>query len=172
MANIHAVPNVFANNGRVDTYLGGSLAIYNLFQESNRDNLKYSEEATRNIHSSTQLSNVFFSQMNLDVLQEAIRYLVYIKSCKRFIIDKQSDTELRLVMRGMYLQYAKNKQYDILAQIKELNLLVLDFCVPRIVQEIEIYHTYIRDIQQLPDPLDRGQFVSAKGTKVLQLKDF
>ena len=170
MSRNNQIPKL--NNGRVQDLPNGSFAIYQLFQANNRDNNRFGGEALRSIHSSNELATVFFSQQNLDVLQEAIRYLVWVKSCKRFVIDKQSDTEVRLVMRSMYLQYAKHKQYDVLGQIKELNMLVLDFCVPRIVQEIDLYKRYIVDITQLPTQMDRGQFISAKGTKVLEMKSF
>lgn len=146
--------------------------IYKLFSEDNRPNNSYSKEAMKSIFSTNSLTNIFFSQMNVDLLQEAIRYSVYKKTSSKSIIDRQSSTELRLVMRSIYLQWSKNRQYGILDQVKELNKMVLDFCVPRIIQEINIYSRYTKEINQLPPPLSRGEFVSTKGSKVLELNDF
>jgi hypothetical protein len=70
------------------------------------------------------------------------------------------------------LQHALHASRDILAEIKRLNLIVMDFCVTRILQEINIYMRYKEDITNLPVPIDRGEFISSKGTKVLQLKNF
>lgn len=150
----------------------GTEKIYKLFESDNRPNNSYSKEAMKSIFSTNQVSIVFFSQLNVDMLQEGIRYGVYKKSCKKFIIDRQSPTELRLVMRSIYLQWSKNRQYGIIDQVKELNKIVLDFCIPRILQEIYIYSRYTKDINQLPPPISRGEYVSSKGSKTLEYNDF
>lgn len=162
------------NNGRIDTAdnLSTGEQIYHLFEEDMRPNNNYSQEAMKSIFSTNQVSNIFFSQFNLDLLQEAIRYQVYKKSCDKFVICRQSNTELRLIMRSIYLQWSKNQQYGILEQVKELNKVVLDFCIPRIIQEINIYSKYTKDINQLPVPLPNAEFVGTKGSKVLEQNDF
>jgi hypothetical protein len=75
-------------------------------------------------------------------------------------------------MRSVYLENAHHRSYDILPEIKRLNQLVLDFCIPRIMQEINMYVSYTADIDRLPTPLDRGQFESNKGLKQLEQKNF
>jgi hypothetical protein len=93
---------------------------------------------------------------------------VYTKSCKKHVIDKQSENDLLIIMRSIYLQYAEHKPYNILDQIKVLNKHVVEFCVPKILEEINIYLYYRKDISQLPMPMERGEFISAKGNKVLE----
>lgn len=160
------------NNGRVDTLYGENYNIYNLFKEENKPSLNFNDEAIKGTHSNNDISRVFFSKENIDALQDAIRYQVYVKSCKQHVIDRQSDTELKIVMRATYLENARHATRDVMAEIRRLNLLVIEFCVPRIMQEINIYMRYKADISSLPVPMERGQFSSSKGTKVLETKQF
>ena len=160
------------DNGRVDTLYSDNYNIYSLFEDPPVSQKNFNEEAIRGIHVNNDISRVFFSKDNIDALQDAIRYQVYVKTCKKHIIDRQSDTELKVIMRATYLEHALHASRDILAEIKRLNLIVIDFCVTRILQEINIYMRYKEDITNLPVPSERGEFISSKGTKVLQLKNF
>lgn len=159
-------------SGRVDAYLNATnYDSYHLYKEQ-RPAKNASEEAVRSIHQENKISTLFFSRQNIDYLQEAIRYLVYTKSCNKHIIDKQSEPDLLIIMRAIYLQYAKHLPYKINDQIKQLNTHVLNFAVPQILQEIKQYLYYRKDISALPIPMDRGEFISAKGTKVLEQTNF
>lgn len=164
------------NNGRVDTLYGDNYNIYNLFQEEKRPSMNFNEEAIKGTHVANPLSIMFFSRQNIDALQEAIRYQVYVKSCKNHIIDRQSDTDLKVIMRATYLEHAEHmlptaSSQQVMEEVRRLNTIVIQFCVPRILQEINIYMKYKKDISSLPVPLDRGEFVSAKGTKTLITKE-
>lgn len=155
-------------NGRVDVLKNDNYKMYGLFSE-NTSYKNAGEEALKTILSKNEVSDLFFSRKNLDFLHDAIRYLVYEKSCKKHIIDKQSETELVIIMRSIYLQYTQSKPYSVAQQVKELNTQVLNYCVPRILQEINQYIYYRNDISTLPVPMDRGTFMSTKGTKVLEI---
>lgn len=159
------------SNGRVQLLNNANYESYNLFMEEKKDPDSMNKDAIRNIHMNNPLSSLFFSELNVSALQEAIRYQVYIKSNKTHIIDKQSETELFIIMRGMYLQYGRHVAHNVLDEIKHLNQLVIDYCIPKILNEIEIYTFYKKDIQQLPVPMDRGEMASSKGTRVLVMKD-
>jgi hypothetical protein len=161
-----------ASNGRVNLLNNANYQSYGLFEENKKDPNSFNKEAIRNIHINNPISTIFFSQQNIDALQEAIRYQVYLKSDKKHVIDKQSEIELFIIMRAMYLQYAEHKPYGILEQIRELNQMVIDYCLPKMMAEIDQYTYYKKDIQQLPVPLERGELSSSKGTKVLQLREF
>lgn len=118
------------------------------------------------------LSRVYFSQQNVAALQQGMRYLVWKGSCEKHVIGNQSEDELRIVMRSIFLQNAKHQNFNILEQVRELNSKVLDFCVPRILGEIKMYAAYRDKVSTLPVPLDMGKNESIKGTKVLELKQF
>jgi len=120
--------------------------------------------------SKNDVNSVYFSKENIAALQQGIRYSVFRESQK--VISKQNETELMVIMRSIYLQYAKNLPDNILSQIRELNGRVLDYVVPKITVELNQYDTYIRDASGLPVPMDRGQNTSVTGTKFLRQGDF
>lgn len=130
------------------------------------------DEALRGIQQAGKLSEVFFSRENIEALQQGIRYLVYEKSCKKHIIDRQSEDDLRVVMRSIYLQNAVNLPYMILEQVRALNQKVLEFVVPRVLEEIKMYIDYKQRVSTLPVPMARSENTSVAGTKTLELRDF
>jgi len=118
------------------------------------------------IYEPTTLNKIFFSRENLDIIQNMIRYGVWIKSGKKYVIDKQSDVEIQVVMRSIFLQHSPNLSTYISEQIKYLDKLVADWCIPKILAEVEQYIGYINDIEKLPMPIDRPINLSSKGTKI------
>ena len=80
--------------------------------------------------------------------------------------------QLQVIMRSMYLQFSQNLNTNIKEQIIELNRLVEEYCIPKILSEIEQYIGYKKDVNNLPVPLDRSENLSIKGTKTLILKNF
>lgn len=160
------------NNGRIDLLYDKNYDIYNLFKEPSKQYNNFNEEAIKSIHCDNKLSDMFFSNKNIDVVQDAIRNIVYNKSNNKHIIDRQSDTELRVIMRSIYLEQGRHKVYGEIEEVRRLNGLVLQFCVPRIMQEINIYIQYKSDVDKIPDPIPRGDFASSKGSRVLEQKSF
>ena len=119
----------------------------------------------------TALSDTFFTRRNVDVIQKAIKNEVYrMSGPKRYQIDDQDVDEIKMIMRAMYLQYAKNNEFDVEGQIKELNDLVIKWCAPRIMSEIDQYSYYLNDISHLPVPLEKPLNMSSAGTKSLPFK--
>lgn len=133
----------------------------------------FSQSLLRGNWAETELSRTFFSRDNLKVLQSAIKSEVYNQSGeKRWVIDDQSADELQIVMRSMYLQYAKNLSTNIPGQVRELNRLVINWCVPRILSEVGMYQYYLKDVERLPVPLEHAISLSSAGTKSLPLRKF
>lgn len=118
------------------------------------------------------VSEVFFSQENMNIIQEGIINSVSNNSGGEFQIKKQSETELKIVMRSMYIQYAKNLNYDVKEQVKELNTMVIRWCVDEIIKNIKQYIGYKKSISTLPLPLEHSLLPSQKGTKTLEIKSF
>ena len=77
----------------------------------------------------TKLSDMYYSQTNIDFLQNEIINQVYKKTSGKYRIVKQSEDELVIVMKSIFLQYARNSDVDVQLQIKTLNKYVLDYCV-------------------------------------------
>jgi hypothetical protein len=112
------------------------------------------------------VSDAFFSQRNVQMIQNLIRRDVYQKSQpKGYIIDDQSVDELKIIMRALYLQYSKNLPHDITGQVADLNQRVADWSVPHILSAVDHYQYYLKDIQSLPVPLARSVHMSRAGTK-------
>jgi hypothetical protein len=119
------------------------------------------------------LSKTFYSPENIKGIQAAVRKQVYDRSGeKRWVIDEQSVDELEIVMRSLYLQYAKNLEYDIPGQVRDLNRLVIDWCVPRILSEVGMYVYYLNDIDKMPTPMAHPISMSSAGSKSLPFRKF
>ena len=162
-------PNIsYHNNGRVE--LTEENKPY--YQLHSNINLNYHQEALKGIQNSSVLSRAFFDIKNIDNLQNMIRYNIWILSNKEYVIGRQSDNDLHLVMRSIYLQYSLNRNQEVKEQIKILNTKVLDWCLPKIYSEILQYIKYKKDISTLPKPMERAQNISNKGNKTLELKSF
>ena len=94
------------------------------------------------------------------------------KSKGEFKIGRQSDKQLNIIMRSIYLQNSKNLPNDIQGQVFELNKLVLQYCVPNIYSEILQYNGYLKAISTNIVPLDRSINISSKGEKINEFKSF
>ena len=116
----------------------------------------------------TALSDTFFTRKNVDVIQSEIQKEVYrISGPKKWDIGSQDVDEIKMIMRAMYLQYAKNNPFNVEGQIEELNQLVIKWSTPRIMSEIEQYNYYLNDISHLPIPIQQPMNMSSAGTKSL-----
>ena len=111
------------------------------------------------------LNRAFFSPENVQIVQNKIRREVYDRSGGEVLIDEQSVDELRIVMRSMYLQYGLNQPTGIAKQITDLNQLVADWAVPKILAECSMHKTYLNDIQHLPVPMAHPILLTKTGTK-------
>ena len=54
------------------------------------------------------VNDLFFSQTNIDALQTGMKNLVASKTNGKHIIGNQSENELMIIMRGIYLEYGQN----------------------------------------------------------------
>ena len=163
-------------NGRVNlsaqTGTFGSLCKVPGFQYPTQTEVNFSGDMLRGNWEHTPLSDSSFSRMNANKIQKEITREVYRRSGpKQYQIDDQDVDELKMIMRGMYLQYAKNNPFNIEGQIQELNKLVVEWAVPRIISEIDQYQYYLKDISHLPVPMEKPLNMSSAGTKSLPLRN-
>lgn len=158
------------NNGRVSDINTARMAAYTMTDY--KEDMTFSKEATRGIVARNPVSELFFSDLNIDALQQGIRNGVYHKSCQKHVIGRQSDEELKVIMRSIYLQHAKNRPFEVLEQVRELNAHVLTYAVERVLNEVTMYKRYREDVASLPDPMDRAANTSSKGSRVLEIREF
>jgi hypothetical protein len=121
----------------------------------------------------TPVSTAFFSAENVQRLQQLIRKGVYDRSQpKGYVIDDQSADELKIIMRAIYYQYARNMPADIRSQVEDLNRKVVEWSVPHILSAVDHYFFYLKDISHMPVPLAQPQHLSRAGTKSLPMNPF
>jgi len=169
-------------NGRVgDVRAGGPVAAFEVFEDAcgrggNHDAAGFATGTLAHTWSARDTSastRLFMSRANVEALQQGIRYSVYVQSGRRHVIGRQSDTELAVVMRSVLLQKGRNADdTSALEQVRALNAEVIGFCVPRILNELGAYTSYLNDVSSLPVPLERAQIASTKGERSLQLGSF
>lgn len=141
---------------------------YPMHDDKSRNN--YASKALAGIQEVSPFSLLYFSLDNIKEVQRLIRYNVYIHTDKKYVIDEQDETELVIIMRGVYLQYAKvqNEENKFQGEIERLNGLVVTELLPNLVSNIEQYVGYIKDSTQMYIPMDRGTNPSIKGEKILR----
>jgi len=136
--------------------------------EGNKPNNNFQVESLYGIQETSKLNQLYFSKKNMDIIQNNIRYTVYNKTNKKHIIDKQSDIELQIIMRSMYLQHSPNLEYNYKEQLEYLNKLVVDWCVEKIIPQLEQYIGYLKEVEYMPMPIDLPVNLSSKGSRTLR----
>lgn len=139
--------------------------IDNNYQSVQLDNFK--DSIVKGFFNKNCLNDLFFSNMNIEALQQGLKNMVANATDGNTIIGPQSEIELKIVMRSIYLQYGKNLNDDVIGQVQVLNKRVLDYAVPKILVEIEQYKNYLIDAGNLHVPMDRSVNESNKGSKTL-----
>ena len=91
----------------------------------------------------TSFTKKFFGPSNINYLQNMLIKLI--KKKGGYNIGKQSETELLLVMKRIYFDYGND--IDTNEEIFRLNELVVNYCVPRIILEIDAYFGYKKYIK-------------------------
>jgi hypothetical protein len=105
----------------------------------------------------TPMSNLFFSDMNVKVIQMTIRYQIFKNKDK--LIGYQSENELFAIMRSIYLQYANSvlTSDQMLTNLRTLNKAVVDYAVGNIGGQLDQYKAYLEKISSAPVPMERPQ---------------
>ncbi len=177
MSDPYALPFTSMNpvggyNGRVNLAdfpgAGGSVEKIPGYSYQKKVETDFEHDMLRGNWESNNLSKAFFSPENIQVIQNSIRKEVLTRSGdKRYVIDEQSVDELKIIMRGIYYQYARNLPRDIAAQVADLNQKVVDWSAPHILSAVDHYFYYLKDISTMPVPLQMPQSMSSAGTRTL-----
>lgn len=156
-------------NGRID--ISSPLPEFNIpnYQQTSVSNAGFNKEAVSGLRTNA-VSELFFSETNIDALQQGIRYRVYVETNGKFVIGRQSDQELKIVMRSIYLQHVKNSSEDCVEQVRKLNVKVLEWAVPEVLSNVKQFDVYRTDASTMPMPIDHAPLMTTKGSKVLEIK--
>jgi hypothetical protein len=156
-------------NGRVDIKNPDTNNLFALYDKIPANQCATFRNATEGLWDETQLSKLFFSQENIQILQNGIRAGVYHRSNGQYVIGPQDCDSLKIVMRSVYLQYAANQPNNITQQIEELNKIVLNYCVQQVYGEAQGYLKYIDDASTLVVPIAHP-VMSNNTDRTLELK--
>lgn len=159
-------------NGRVNIAEPSTTAIFEMQEKINVRNKtsNYREALTGNIEENV-LSQVFFSEKNIQIIQNGIRAGVYEKSNQEIVVPPQNIDNLKIIMRSTYLQYAQHYPNDITGQVEKLNTLVLDYAINDVYNGAVSYLKYIQDQSTLAMPMDRP-LQNDRDYKELETKTF
>jgi hypothetical protein len=123
-----------------------------LFQDNHPNSNKIRNELVKNLIKRTEcniedLEELFFSDGNMDIINKQLVLSVWKKSNKKYKIGFQDKKKLIIVMRYIFIEYAKNLPYDLTKQINELNCITVGAIVPDIITNFEQKLGYLRDIE-------------------------
>ena len=141
------------NNGRVNIKTPNTSTLFQMYDKIPANQCVTFRNATEGLWSSSSLSNAFFSQQNIQIIQNAIRAGVYNKSNGQYTIGPQDCDSLKIVMRSVFLQNSANQPNNITQQISQLNKIVLDYCIQQVYGEAQGYMKYIDDASTLVVPI-------------------
>ena len=159
------------NNGRVDIKSPNTSELFQMYDKIPANQCVSFRNATEGIWTETNLSQAFFSQQNILMLQNGIRAGIYHKSNGQYIIGPQDCDALKIVMRSIYLQHAANQSNNITQQITELNKIVLDYCIKQVYGEAQGYMKYIDDVSTLVVPMS-NPIMADNNDRQLELKSW
>jgi len=159
------------NNGRVDIKSPNTSELFQMYDKIPANQCVSFRNATEGIWTETNLSQAFFSQQNIQMLQNGIRAGIYHKSNGQYIIGPQDCDALKIVMRSIYLQHAANQSNNITQQITELNKIVLDYCIKQVYGEAQGYMKYIDDVSTLVVPMS-NPIMADNNDRQLELKSW
>lgn len=130
----------------------------------------YARTALNGIQIVSPFSKLFFSSQNIAEIQNLIRYNCYVNTDNNYIIGEQDVTQLVILMRGVYLQYARvpSNKKDYTAEIEKLNSIVVSTALPNLISEIEQFYAYMKDTSQNMIPISSSINTSIKGERILR----
>jgi uncharacterized protein YnzC (UPF0291/DUF896 family) len=143
---------------------------YSMFGADPNLQRSFTSDALKGNLQKNGVSVLFFSQMNIDILQTGIKNMVLNKTCGKQRVGTQSEQELMTIMRSIYLQNGKNSVDNVIQQVKILNENVLEYSVPRVLDGLAMQTSYIDRITTLQQPLDKPISASSYGTKSQEFK--
>lgn len=113
----------------------------------------------------TPLSRAYFSDSNIQIIQNGIRAGVHRKSNGQYTIGPQDCDSIKIIMRAIYLQHSINQSTNISKQIDALNSMVLVHCIQKVYLEAQGYLKYLSDISTMAVPIANPIMASQKDKK-------
>jgi len=166
------IKSTYSSNGRVDiiTKQPDLCNLFAMYDKIPANQCSTYREPTLGLWTETELSKIFFSKKNIQIIQNGIRAGVYRSSNQQYTIGEQDCDSLKIIMRSVFLQHAANQEQNISLQINELNKIVLEYCIHQVYSEAQGYMKYLRDVSTLAVPLANPIQASQFDRKDFKLK--
>ena len=139
----------------------------------NINNNNFKKFAVEGVTERNQISDLFLSQKNIDFIQNKIIKKLKIKH--NYNISNQSNSELLIIMRSIYLNNCTNNyknMNDVKKEIIKLNDLVVNYSVDNIFKNIRSQELYLKKINNDLEPINLPSNTNSKGDKQLEFKSF
>ena len=124
------------------------------------------------IHYSTPLNEVFFSSANIETIQKGIQEQVYRMSGNKYMVDKQDEQQIKIIMRSYYLMYSENNNAIIAEELADLNGRVVGYASAKVYSEVDFHQFYLDDLEEFAPPIANPMNVGVYGTRTGELKSF
>jgi hypothetical protein len=158
-----------SSNGRVDIKSASTCDLFKMYDKIPANQCVTFRNPTEGLWDDTKLSDAFFSNANIQIIQNGIRAGVYKRSNGQYTIGQQDCDSLKIIMRSVFLQNSSNKPFNIKEQIAQLNSIVLNYCIQQVYSEAQGYMKYLDDASTLVVPLSNPMMESTYD-KQLELK--
>lgn len=159
------------NNGRINIKSPNTSSLFQMYDKIPANQCVTFRNATEGLWSSTSLSQAFFSQQNIQMIQNGIRAGVYKKSNNQYVIGPQDCDSLKIIMRSVFLQHSANQPENYQTQIINLNKIVLNYCIQQVYSEAQGYMKYIDDVSTLVVPI-APPVMTSNNDRQLELKSW
>lgn len=100
------------------------------------------------------LEALYFSQENIDIVKRMVVLQVFKRSNQQFHIDPPSNPSIIHYMRYIFNIYSQNQRFNITQQIRQLNQMVCDLVVPKVIIQSQQYIGYLKDKFEKRELLD------------------
>lgn len=140
-------------NGRVDIKTPNTSDLFAMYDKIPANQCSTFRNPTEGLWDNTKLSLSFFSQANIQMIQNGLRAAIYKKSNGQYVIGEQDCDSLKIIMRSIFLQYSANQPQHIAQQVENLNKMVLDYCTEQVYSEAQGYMKYLNDVSTLAIPI-------------------
>ena len=156
-------------NGRVDIQSPDTRSLFDMYDKIPAHQCTTYRNALEGQWDTSNLSDAYFSKENIQYLQNKLREGVFMKSDGKYRIGEQDCDTLKVIMRSIYLQYSSNLPNNIQEQIKGLNTMVLNYCIPQLFSEAQAYMKYLSDASTMYVPISHP-VLPKENDKQLELK--
>jgi len=145
-----------ASNGRVSMKQPPSTSdLFSIFEKTPVKQCATYRNPTAGVWENTPLSRLFFSAQNIQIIQNGIRAGVYAMSNSQYVVGEQDCDVIKVVMHGIFLQYAENRPTHLHNQVAVLNKLVLDYAIHNVYVEAKTRLFYLKDLDTMTMPMSR-----------------